>query len=431
MEVELHGAETSSPISTDLPSKTHLVRDSSFIKDEISHFFRHESFADVTIRFSDGELRGHRIVLASVSNYLKKILSPFEEAILELPDFSISEGRLLFDRIYGLIPHSEIIEPQLSPLVETLKLHRALPEEIKAILRRTSFEDSDVSEPEDDAPVETLLKSTYTVAHRRSNNAIKKCIHCNSSWDDDLKLKNHILIDHNAVVQCSDCELHFDEYAEFEAHREEHYYELMQQELPTPPLVETKPVVKKRKKTTSPKKVPIKTTTPVKTGYRPTSPGAFKCEHCPDKIFESQTILDYHKLRHADSSDSFCCLHCDRKFNSEKGLKYHMNKHEGVADFLCDDCGSRFITRQKLLNHRRSKHTFERPYVCETCGDAFTRSDKLIVHIRRAHTGEKPYQCEYCEWRGVDSSALIHHKKKHGPDKMTKTIKRYVHMPQN
>ena len=43
----------------------------------------------------------------------------------------------------------------------------------------------------------------------------------------------------------------------------------------------------------------------------------------------------------------------------------------------------------------------------------FIRNDKLTVHKRRAHTGEKPYVCDQCPWRGVDSSSLIHHKKKH------------------
>ena len=54
-----------------------------------------------------------------------------------------------------------------------------------------------------------------------------------------------------------------------------------------------------------------------------------------------------------------------------------------------------------------------RPYICEECGEGFVRNDKLTVHRRRAHTGERPYPCDLCEWRGVDSSSLIHHKKKH------------------
>ena len=53
------------------------------------------------------------------------------------------------------------------------------------------------------------------------------------------------------------------------------------------------------------------------------------------------------------------------------------------------------------------------PYVCDQCGASFVRSYKLVIHKRRVHTGERPYSCEHCEWRGVDSSDLIHHRKKH------------------
>ena len=49
----------------------------------------------------------------------------------------------------------------------------------------------------------------------------------------------------------------------------------------------------------------------------------------------------------------------------------------------------------------------------------FIRNDKLTVHKRRAHTGEKPYVCDQCPWRGVDSSSLIHHKKKHAKQPKT------------
>ncbi|TRY78529.1 hypothetical protein TCAL_08109 [Tigriopus californicus] len=136
----------------------------------------------------------------------------------------------------------------------------------------------------------------------------------------------------------------------------------------------------------------------------------YKCKHC-QQLFPSKSTLSYHVAKHVQSE--FSCHRCPKKFKSDKGLKYHMNVHDGVHDYLCDDCGRGFITRQKLLQHRRAKHTFEKPYVCDTCGEGFTRSDKMNLHKRRAHTGEKPYNCDQCSWKGVDSSGLIHHRKKH------------------
>lgn len=135
-----------------------------------------------------------------------------------------------------------------------------------------------------------------------------------------------------------------------------------------------------------------------------------KCNLC-HKVFSSKYTLFYHVAKHDQSE--FPCDRCPKKFKSQKGLKYHLNIHDGIHDYLCDDCGRGFITRQKLLQHRMSKHTFEKPYVCDTCGEGFTRSDKMKLHKRRAHTGEKPYNCDQCSWRGVDSSGLIHHRKKH------------------
>jgi len=134
------------------------------------------------------------------------------------------------------------------------------------------------------------------------------------------------------------------------------------------------------------------------------------CEHC-DMIFNNRSALNYHMQKHV--KPKYQCTKCPKSFQSEFGLKYHLKIHNNEAHYLCDDCGKKFISPYKLVQHRRAKHTLERPYICEECGEGFVRNDKLTVHRRRAHTGERPYPCDLCEWRGVDSSSLIHHKKKH------------------
>ena len=136
----------------------------------------------------------------------------------------------------------------------------------------------------------------------------------------------------------------------------------------------------------------------------------FSCHICGRK-YKSNPALKYHMRKH--DKGPFSCPKCPRVLKSEHGLAYHMNIHNGVAAFLCPDCGRSFVTKQKMQNHVRAKHTHERPYICDQCGAGFIRSDKMLIHKRRVHTGERPYACEHCEWRGVDSSDLIHHRKKH------------------
>ena len=61
------------------------------IQSNVEFFLEFENFSNLTIICSDGLVHSHKVVIASISSYIKQLLSEFplgDEVTLYLPDFT-------------------------------------------------------------------------------------------------------------------------------------------------------------------------------------------------------------------------------------------------------------------------------------------------------------------------------------------------------
>lgn len=383
-------------------------RNSDFLWEALRVNYTQESFANCCLVGSDGSALCHQLILGSASDWLRSLLlerSPEQEdtVTIVMPDFKISSITETLSFLYGF----NSFQPHLLGLLEHLQVDLCHP----SGLGQDQVPSSPIRRPQDDQfsdytqelpSLATRGSSQGSVSDRlRTTKRPARLLEAKSDGDKSKATSSGRKRQYFPVSggwQCAKCKVTKAKRALFSA---TNHCEGLSQAKEQMKDLKIEVVVGEGAieggGRTKAKTVPV-----------------FECNHC-DKSYNNKSSFKYHSQKHLNPV--LKCSQCPRSFKSTKGLKYHLNIHNGIADYLCDDCGRGFVTRQKLLFHRRSKHTLEKPYICDKCGDAFVRSDKLADHMRRLHTKEKPYACPDCPWKGVDSSGLIHHKKKHLGDK--------------
>lgn len=115
------------------------------------------------------------------------------------------------------------------------------------------------------------------------------------------------------------------------------------------------------------------------------------------------------------SSSLFCapaqCGKCGEGFQGVEKLVFHMRAQHFV--FMCPRCGKQF-NHSSNLNRHMNVHRGVKSHGCGVCGKSFTQKSTLHDHMN-LHSGERPYRCSYCDVRFAHKPAIRRHlKEQHG-----------------
>ena len=121
-----------------------------------------------------------------------------------------------------------------------------------------------------------------------------------------------------------------------------------------------------------------------------------------------------HDLSLNDVNDGFtsiryACHICSKSLSRKNDLKRHVMLHTGERKFSCSFCATRFVSKGDLNKHVRS-HTGEKPYQCDfpRCSKSFALKGDLNKHTR-IHSEDKRFKCEQCQYRCIQSTDLKNH----------------------
>uniref|UniRef100_A0A670HZ88 Zinc finger and BTB domain containing 12 n=1 Tax=Podarcis muralis TaxID=64176 RepID=A0A670HZ88_PODMU len=102
---------------------------------------------------------------------------------------------------------------------------------------------------------------------------------------------------------------------------------------------------------------------------------------------------------------------CEEVFQGVEKLVFHMRAHHFI--FMCPRCGKQF-NHSSNLNRHMNVHRGVKSHSCTICGKCFTQKSTLHDHMN-LHSGERPYRCSYCDVRFAHKPAIRRHlKEQHG-----------------
>ncbi|NXW95151.1 ZBT12 protein, partial [Alopecoenas beccarii] len=113
----------------------------------------------------------------------------------------------------------------------------------------------------------------------------------------------------------------------------------------------------------------------------------------------------------SSSSAPARCGKCGDHFQGVEKLVFHMRAQHFV--FMCPRCGKQF-NHSSNLNRHMNVHRGVKSHGCGVCGKSFTQKSTLHDHMN-LHSGERPYRCSYCDVRFAHKPAIRRHlKEQHG-----------------
>nr|XP_041568689.1 zinc finger and BTB domain-containing protein 12 [Taeniopygia guttata] len=105
------------------------------------------------------------------------------------------------------------------------------------------------------------------------------------------------------------------------------------------------------------------------------------------------------------------CGKCGESFQGVEKLVFHMRAQHFV--FMCPRCGKQF-NHSSNLNRHMNVHRGVKSHGCGVCGKSFTQKSTLHDHLN-LHSGARPYRCSYCDVRFAHKPAIRRHlKEQHG-----------------
>ncbi|NXT14981.1 ZBT12 protein, partial [Prunella fulvescens] len=113
----------------------------------------------------------------------------------------------------------------------------------------------------------------------------------------------------------------------------------------------------------------------------------------------------------SSSSSSSRCGKCGETFQGVEKLVFHMRAQHFV--FMCPRCGKQFNHSSNLNRHMNVRRGVK-SHGCGVCGKSFTQKSTLHDHLN-LHSGARPYRCSYCDVRFAHKPAIRRHlKEQHG-----------------
>nr|XP_019557893.2 zinc finger protein 317-like [Aedes albopictus] len=131
----------------------------------------------------------------------------------------------------------------------------------------------------------------------------------------------------------------------------------------------------------------------------------YPCSVCGQE-FKTNDEMRSHSLVHPENQ--VVCEICGASLRSSTSLKSHMERHEDKRKHSCPYCEYAAYTKLNLKAHMQI-HTFDNEkQQCGICGSTFRKSSHLKRHIE-SHSNERRYACEQCPGRFNTSNALRNH----------------------
>ncbi|XP_055532697.1 zinc finger protein 271-like [Wyeomyia smithii] len=159
--------------------------------------------------------------------------------------------------------------------------------------------------------IKPLLKEHTMQCNSPKLNMECKCRFCNAIFDGYHDFQDHVLKDHPAIIeetQCDFCDLRF----KSAMHLVEHEY-----------------------------------------NHR--NPNSIKCGIC-GRIFKQLSNLRRHQRLHSNDAIPFQCDLCGKSFSQSGALKVHKRIHSGEKPYKCDLCDKTFYHSSTMNRHKRSHY---------------------------------------------------------------------------
>jgi hypothetical protein len=116
----------------------------------------------------------------------------------------------------------------------------------------------------------------------------------------------------------------------------------------------------------------------------PDSPLEFCCDQC-QKRFKFKSKLERHRKQHDKTTDNMSCQMCDFETGSEESLKRHIRRHANLIKCdLCEYTSDRieYVKKHFSKNHEDQEETSHRCDICERCCPT---KNALKIHKKRYH----------------------------------------------
>ncbi|XP_062526951.1 zinc finger protein 62 isoform X2 [Bombyx mori] len=265
----------------------------------------------------------------------------------------------------------------------------------------------------------TELEAERELAKTQSKYTAKlhKCEKCVVSYDNDLHLRNHLLLRHNEKnrYKCEICDCTYDTELKLETHTRRHY--LSRTAWPRGSAVRTakrwtrRPFAQHRLQATG-THVRRRDYSLASLRYHASKHKEEFCELCK-KTYPYGRLWNHMNLVHGNVAKIKCDL-CDKSYKQRSALAMHrLSAHsgDGGQESYCVDCGKFFCNKYSLAVHLRehSEHVGKR-YECDDCGLKYYTRRSIVRHITSAHLGgATEHKCPRCD----KIFATAHHKRRH------------------
>jgi len=325
--------------------------------------------ADVIIKCKDADLYTHRIVLAALSRWFRRIfkMSDTDEECLTilLKDFSSLDVLPILDFIYGrcgTLENCSVIKDLYLDLFDQSINQSPHPK----------------CEPKQEINGNGKNLNTICTKINDNENAAKELIN-NGFYNDNLDDDDQFMED------------------------------FFQDEVKLEPEISIPILDNKHESPTKKRKSKVKNIENfdfLKEGFRLEE---LKCHICNLKFIDEKSYRRHVYNVHAPGK-TFKCEKCDYVATKDAGkLRIHMAKKHGIGDMLkCDICEYETPVAKYLIKHKKMMHQGN-IYQCDQCNHKTSHKQLLQQHIKVKHEGFK-LSCDQCLYTTGDAGALKKHR---------------------